>query len=107
VDFTVEIGGLKALGGNLRHCADNLEGALDALNTIGGDSLGRSSLDDACNDFQDSWRHGLDKIRECSQKLVDGVDASRKDYAEVDGVLRKGFGGMAEDIGNPQAGGGA
>lgn len=99
MDFTVEIGGLKALGDNLRHCADNLDGALDAMNTIGGDSLGRSSLDDACDDFQDSWRHGLEKIRESSEKLVKGVDASRKDYAEVDGVLRKGFGEMADDIG--------
>lgn len=91
VDFTVELEGLRALGGNLDHCAESLGSALDALREVGGGSLGRSSLDDACNRVQDDWRHGLDLIGKCSGKLSEGVKDCHSAYARVDHGLMRGF----------------
>lgn len=61
-DLTVAIDGWDALGKNLERAKENLDGALEAMEDIGPDSIGPDDLDDACAEFRDDWERGLDKV---------------------------------------------
>jgi hypothetical protein len=91
VDFTVELEALGALGKDLQSCGETLGGALDALKQAGDGGLGRHSLDDACEEVQGDWRHGLSLVKECSEKLAGGVQDSAKAYAQVEDKTAESF----------------
>ncbi|WP_034267479.1 hypothetical protein [Haloechinothrix halophila] len=63
-DFTVDIGGLDALGKNLDRTNENLDHATKRLADLGPDSIGPDILDEACAGFRDDWEEGVDKLRE-------------------------------------------
>jgi hypothetical protein len=99
VDFTVELGALKALGADLEHCGQTLGQALETLGQAGGAGLGRNSLDEACQRVQDDWHHGLDVIRQCSEKLSGGVQDSAKTYAQMEEQTAAGFDKVTDQLG--------
>lgn len=83
-DFTVDIGGLEALGKNLDRTTENIEQALQRMKDVGPDSIGPDDLDSACADFQSGWEGGLTKIKDAVQHVRDGLNGAVKGYAELE-----------------------
>lgn len=63
-DFSVDVTSLRALSWRLRAGANELGAALAALSGATPGRLGTPSLDEACQDFQQQWQHGMSLIRE-------------------------------------------
>jgi hypothetical protein len=97
-DFTVDIGGLTALGKNLDRTVDNIDQALNKMDSIGPDSIGPDDLDGACADFTSDWEGGLGKIREAVSAIKAGLDAAIKGYAELEDGLKDSLTKMADDV---------
>lgn len=108
-DFSVDIGGLDALGKNLDRTIENIDGATKRMKGGGSGSLGPAELDEACSDFRADWEEGLDKLREAVGKVKDVLDASKQTYAELDNSIASSLQNMSGDVaaettGNGQAG---
>lgn len=97
-DFTVDIGGLDALGKNLDRTIENIDSATKRLANVGPDSIGPDELDEACEDFRSDWEEGLDKLRESVNQIRDGVRQAKQGYAEVEATVRAGLAAMAQAI---------
>jgi hypothetical protein len=97
-DFTVDIGGLDALGKNLDRTVENIDEALKRMKDLGPDSVGPDSLDQACADFKSDWEGGLGKIREAVDGISGGVNEAMQGYAELEDGLEESLTGMANDI---------
>lgn len=104
-DFTVDIGGLDALGKNLDRTNENLDQATKRLADLGPDSIGPDVLDEACADFRGDWEEGLDKLREAVEEMKGGLDGAKKAYAEIEEGLRGAFAQMESDIASGIRGG--
>lgn len=97
-DFTVDIGGLDALGKNLDRTIENIEKALNRMHDIGPDKIGPDQLDAACAEFKSDWEGGLGKIREAVDGIKGGVDKAMQGYAELEAGLEDSLNQMAHDI---------
>jgi hypothetical protein len=100
-DFTVDIGGLDALGKNLDRTVENIDGATKHLDDIGPDSIGPDDLDEACGDFRSDWQEGLDKIRDAVQQVRGGIDQTKQAYGELENAITQGLNQMAAHLGAP------
>jgi hypothetical protein len=98
-DFTVDVGGLDALGKNLDRTTENIESATKRLADIGPDSIGPDNLDEACEDFRSDWEEGLEKLREAIGEIRDGLDKTKQGYVEVENSIRESLAKMAQTIG--------
>lgn len=99
-DFTVDIGGLDALGKNLDRTVENIETATKKLADMGPDSIGSDDLDEACADFRSGWEEGLEKLKESVSEIRDGVGQAMHSYAELENGLRESLTKMAQGIGD-------
>lgn len=97
-DFTVDIGGLDALGKNLDRTVDNIEEALKRMKNIGSDSIGPDNLDQSCTDFKSDWEGGLDKLREAVDGIQDAVDEAVQGYSELEDGLVESLTSMDDDL---------
>ncbi|WP_298181952.1 type VII secretion target [Saccharomonospora sp.] len=97
-DFTVDIGGLDALGKNLDRTIENVENATKRMKDIGPDSIGPKQLDEALADFRADWEEGLEQLREAVSEIRDGLDQAKKAYAEVESDLRESLSKMADNL---------
>lgn len=97
-DFTVDIGGLDALGKNLDRTTENIEGATKRLADLGPDSIGPDDLDEACEDFRSDWEEGLEKLREAVGEIRDGLEKAKQGYAELENSLKDSLAKMAQAI---------
>jgi hypothetical protein len=98
-DFTVDVGGLDALGKNLDRTCDNIDSATKRLDDIGPDSIGPADLDDACGDFRSDWDEGLDKIRDAVQQVREGIDKTKQSYGDLENALNQAFTKMGSHLG--------
>ncbi|MER8186244.1 type VII secretion target [Kitasatospora sp. NPDC094015] len=89
--FSVEIGDLDTLIADLHRSQDNLRTALDAMRDTGPKSTGSQSLDHACDEFHDSWDDAIKKIADGTQQVEEGLNITKKAYAETDQALRDAF----------------
>ncbi|MCE7011916.1 hypothetical protein LWC34_55265 [Kibdelosporangium philippinense] len=103
-DYTVDIGGLDALGKNLGRTVENIDGATKRLDDLGPDSIGPEELDEACSDFRKDWQEGLDKIRDAVNEIRGGINQSKQAYAELENALRQAMTQMASDISTASGG---
>lgn len=90
--FFVDLDALTALGQQLEGAREQLDGALAALGETAAGQLGTDDLDRACDEFRQSWSHGLGKLGECVQAVGEGIVAARAEYAAADAVVGRGFG---------------
>ncbi|NKQ52993.1 hypothetical protein HFP15_08880 [Amycolatopsis sp. K13G38] len=102
MDFTVDVGGLDALGKNLDRTTENIDGATKRLADLGPDSIGPDDLDEACEDFRADWEEGLDKLREAVSEIRDGLDKAKQGYAEIENDLQGSLAKMAQAIGSAE-----
>lgn len=97
-DFTVDVGGLDALGKDLDRTCDNIDSATKKLADTAEDSIGTAELDEACDDFRSEWEEGLGKLKEAVDEIRGGLSEAQKAYTEVEGDLEKSLGKMAQGI---------
>ncbi|MEV6897231.1 hypothetical protein [Amycolatopsis sp. NPDC051372] len=103
-DFTVDIGGLQALGKNLDRVGENIEQATKRMEDVGPDSIGPDDLDEACADFTSDWAGGLKKIKEAVSGIKGGLDNAVQGYAELEEGLKGSLQHMAAKIEEATAG---
>ncbi|MYW69526.1 hypothetical protein GTY65_36490 [Streptomyces sp. SID8379] len=89
--YQTDIDGLGQFLKVLQSATEDLDRARTALNRIGGNSLGTDELDDACDDFQDSWGYGAKKIREGIEAVSEGVKANKQAYEAVEEAVAASF----------------
>jgi hypothetical protein len=103
-EFTVDIGGLDALGKNLNRAKENIDGALKAMEDIGPDSVGPDELDDACAEFREDWERGIKKLGECVGKITDALGTAKGKYAEFETALQDNLTKMKHAVESGTAG---
>lgn len=99
-DFSVDVASLRALSDRLRAGADELGAALGELSEATPGQLATASLDEACQDFQQRWRHGMSLIRDNVTKVGTGLDATAGAYQLHEQQAGQLFGRLL----NPDAG---
>lgn len=97
-DYTVDIGGLDALSKNLDRTVENIDSATKQLKEAGPDKIGPDELDDACSDFRDDWKEGLDKIKDAIDDINEGLDKAQQGYAEMEKEVANGLRKMSQDL---------
>ncbi len=65
--------------------------ALDALKDTGPTSMGAEALDNACDEFHDSWDNAIKKIADGTQAIEDKLKQVRQNYASVEHALHDAF----------------
>ncbi|MER6016018.1 WXG100 family type VII secretion target [Streptomyces bluensis] len=91
--FKVEISELDGLVRELHRSQDEMRAALTALRDTGPKTTGSKELDNACDEFHDSWDDAITKIAEGTQAIEDGLKKTRDTYRDVETALRDGFAG--------------
>ncbi|RNG33486.1 type VII secretion target [Streptomyces botrytidirepellens] len=90
------------MGGYLRVEADNLgrllrdlhnsqewmRKALSGMKDIGPKSTGSEALDNACDEFHDSWDNAIEKIADGTGQIKDKLRATKNDYEAVEQAIR-------------------
>ena len=76
--FTVEVGTLTALSGQLRSIGDTVSGAQGGLDGLGDGQTGHGDLSSAVHHFKDKWEYSLKKINEMSK--VAGAEVSLRTW---------------------------
>ena len=82
--FQVDVAELGALVSTLTRAEHTLQDALDALRATGPASIGTSTLDRACQEFQQHWRYGLQQIQQQVGDTAEGVRGVARSYAEAE-----------------------
>jgi hypothetical protein len=85
--FSVEVGTLKALSGQLRSIGDTVGGAQGGLDGLGDGQTGHGDLSSAVHHFKDKWEYSLKKINETAQKVAEKTTAAGDGYSEVEGAI--------------------
>ncbi|MFE7859795.1 WXG100 family type VII secretion target [Streptomyces sp. NPDC057403] len=91
--FKVEISELDGLVRELHRSQEEMRSALNALRDTGPKTTGSKELDNACDEFHDSWDDAITKIAEGAQSIEDGLKKTRDTYRDVEAALRDGFAG--------------
>ncbi|MGY0490410.1 hypothetical protein [Streptomyces sp. WG-D5] len=89
--YQTDIGQLGQFLKVLESATEDLDRARTALNRIGENSLGTEELDEACDDFQDSWEFGAKQIRDGIKELSKGVKANKQAYEAVEDAVAASF----------------
>ncbi|MGW0546086.1 WXG100 family type VII secretion target [Streptomyces sp. Wb2n-11] len=89
--FKVEISELDGLVRELHRSQEEMRSALNALRDTGPKTTGSKELDNACDEFHDSWDDAIKKIADGTQVIEDKVKQTRTTYHEVESAIRDGF----------------
>lgn len=90
--FSVDLDALAELRRQLDGAREQLDGALAALGEAAAPRLGSDDLDRACEEFRQSWAHGLGKLGECVGVVGEGIGAVGATYAQGEAAVASGFG---------------
>ena len=82
--FQVDMEVLQTFVTSLQASGDHMESALNALKSVDGGQIGTDALNEAANDFQDTWRYGLGQLKDHMKDTHDGVKAAHGAYQDVD-----------------------
>ncbi|MFC7308682.1 WXG100 family type VII secretion target [Streptomyces monticola] len=70
-----------------------MRSALNELRDTGPKTTGSKDLDNACDEFHDSWDDAIKKIADGTQKIEDGLKQTRDTYRDVEAAIRDGLSG--------------
>ncbi|RCW45153.1 hypothetical protein DFQ14_103117 [Halopolyspora algeriensis] len=82
--YRVSMDKLTQLVNDLDHAADDITAANRALSNARGRDLGTPGIDDASEEFRESWSHGISKISKGAKVTSDVLDAARATYARLE-----------------------
>ncbi|MGV9572693.1 hypothetical protein ACWDRX_25695 [Streptomyces nigra] len=89
--FKTDVDQLAQFLTSLEGCVRELNEARTALAHIRADQIGTSRLDEACDRFQEEWKHGAEQTKKMIDAISEGVKANKKGYEEVEEALEKAF----------------
>ncbi|MEU6239558.1 hypothetical protein [Streptomyces sp. NPDC047024] len=79
-----EFEALARLVRDLGDCAENMRSAMRQLEDIGPRGAGSTELEDACDDFQDKWGHGIKLIAEATGGVAEKVAQSGRLFQHLE-----------------------
>ena len=82
--FSVEVGTLRALSGQLTSIGERVSGAQDGLDGLGDGQTGDGELSSAVHHFKDKWEYSLKKIGETAQAVSEKVKSAGEGNETVD-----------------------
>ena len=82
--FSVEVGTLRALSGQLTSIGQTVSGAQDGLDGLGDGQTGDGDLSSAVHHFRDKWEYSLKKIGETAQAVAEKATAAADGYQQTD-----------------------
>lgn len=86
--FTVEVEDLDRLLAQLHASQDDMRKALGALKEVGPKSTGSEALDNACDEFHDSWDNAIQRIADGTEKIEDKLRTTKKNYEATEQAIR-------------------
>jgi hypothetical protein len=89
--YKVELAALTQLTKELSSCADDMRAAMKLLKDIGPKGSGYDELEEACNDFQESWSYGIGKIADATSGVTEGLSQTCKVYAAMEDEVSASF----------------
>lgn len=100
--FQVDLDALQQFIATLQQSGDRMEAALDALKSVESGQIGTRDLDEAADDFQNTWRYGLGQLKDKITDTNDGVGKAHRAYQEVEQELRNSLQQLAGAIGGAE-----
>ena len=85
--FSVEVGTLRALSGELTSIGRTVSTAQDGLDGLGDGQTGDGDLTSAVHHFKDKWEYSLKKIGETAQVVSEKVTAAADGYDQTDQAI--------------------
>lgn len=85
--FSVEVGTLRALSGELTSIGERVSSAQDGMSGLGDGQTGDGDLTSAVHHFKDKWEYSLKKIGETAQAVSEKVTAAADGYTQVDTAI--------------------
>jgi hypothetical protein len=82
--FSVEVGTLRSLAGQLTSIGETVAGAQDGLDGLGTGQTGDGELASAVHHFRDKWEYSLKKIGETAKAVAEKTTAAADGYQQVD-----------------------
>lgn len=82
--FSVEVGTLRALSGELTSIGETVGTAQDGMDGLGDGQTGDGDLSSAVHHFKDKWEYSLKKIGETAQAVAEKVTAAADGYQQTD-----------------------
>ncbi|WP_330459290.1 hypothetical protein OIB37_21855 [Streptomyces sp. NBC_00820] len=79
-----EFEALARLVRDLGECADGMRSAMRQLKDIGPKGAGSAELEEACDDFQDDWGHGIKLIAEATGGIAEKVAQSGRLFQHLE-----------------------
>lgn len=98
-DFTVSLGELRKLKTKLEDSEAQLDEAMRRMKDTGPKNLGKRVLDKACEDFEESWDHGLSKTKERIKVLNEALPAIIAAYEQTEEEIKSAFANTGADAG--------
>lgn len=89
--FSVEVNDLDRLIRELHNSQDNMRKALNALKDVGPKSTGSEALDNACDEFHDSWDNAIKKIADGTQAIEERLKQTKNNYEQTEQAIRDAF----------------
>jgi hypothetical protein len=89
--YRLDVSGMNRLVDRLAEAEDRMTKANNALRGATAKDLGSFVLDRAGNDFRDRWEYGIGKLAESAEKVVEGLNATQKQYKDVDQATAQYF----------------
>ncbi|TCO52813.1 hypothetical protein [Actinocrispum wychmicini] len=89
--YRLDLSGLGRLVDQLAHAEDRMNSANDSLRNAGVHDLGSRDIDHAGAAFQDRWEYGTGKLAKAASKMVDGLDATKKQYNDAETNIAQYF----------------
>ncbi|MCZ2524854.1 WXG100 family type VII secretion target [Streptomyces sp. HB2AG] len=86
--FKVEVEDLDRLLKQLHSSQDDMRSALNALKEVGPKSTGSEALDNACDEFHDSWDNAITKIADGTGQIEEKLKATKKNYEATEQAIR-------------------
>ncbi|MGD6742946.1 hypothetical protein ACOKM3_13995 [Streptomyces sp. BH106] len=90
-DFTVSLDELRKLKRKLEDSETQLDEAMRRMEETGPKNLGKRVLDKACEDFEESWEHGLSETRKRIKVLNEALPAIIKSYEHTEHEIKGAF----------------
>lgn len=87
--FKVEVEDLGRLLKALHDSQDNMRKALNALKDVGPKSTGSEALDNACDEFHDSWDDAIKKIADGTQAIEERLKQTKNNYEQTEQVTAR------------------
>ncbi|MGW0708765.1 hypothetical protein ACWD4G_22940 [Streptomyces sp. NPDC002643] len=78
--YKVEFEALARLVIDLAECADGMRSAMRRMKDIGPKGAGSADLEEACDDFQEKWGHGIKLIADATGGIAEKVALSGRLY---------------------------